>query len=243
MMCSILNQHPDVIIRGQILKDDPEYQRELQAMGMLPFTGKLFDDEVDSRRQFDRLETAVGEREPRNAGPVIESFYRGQSLDSHRSVVGFKFHGGTLYRDEIEEILLGEQPYTLMMLHRSNLLAAGISWYQARQLNQWVSRSSEVRKPPITIDVELLKEFVYRTRDDVEGWKKLLRQHNHPFLELTYEQITDATFSYEFVWHYLGVNPIPTPKPKTHKLIKDYSHIQNLEEIRRAFAGQGLGEV
>ncbi|MGB3800283.1 MAG: hypothetical protein WA952_10755, partial [Lewinella sp.] len=42
MLTSILNQHPEVIMRGQILKDDPEYQAQLQEMGMVPFTGNLF---------------------------------------------------------------------------------------------------------------------------------------------------------------------------------------------------------
>ncbi len=244
MLTSVFNQHPEVIMRGQILRDDLEYQRQLQDMGMLPFTGQLFDDSIEGRQRFDALQEQPGEREPRNTAAVIESFYRSQGYDSHRSMIGIKFHGGTMYRDEIEEIFMGDDPYyTILLLHRENLLAAGISWYQARVLDQWVSKSPDIKKPAIEIDIPTLRDFVLRTRDDVAEWKALLAKHQHPYLELTYEQITAPDFSYDPIWQQLGVESIPTPKPKTYKLLKDYSHISNIAAIRAEFAGMGLGEV
>ncbi|WP_116106030.1 sulfotransferase [Lewinella sp. IMCC34191] len=243
MLTSILNQHPDVIMRGQILKDDPDYQAQLQEMGMVPFTGKLFDDGIEARRQFDRLQEQAGEREDRNARETVESFYHSQGFDSHRSVIGIKFHGGTLYRDEIEAIFLGTTPYDIILLHRENLLAAGISWYQARVLDQWVSKSEKIEKPTIEIDIPLLLEFVERTRDDIAEWKGMLEKHRHPYLELTYEQITSPDFSYDTIWNHLDVRSIEQPKPKTYKLLKDYQHISNIDAIREAFAGRELGAV
>ena len=243
MLTSILNQHPEVIMRGQILKDDPDYQAQLREMGMVPFTGKLFDDGIEARRRFDRLQDRPAEREARNAAETVESFYHSQGFDSHRSVIGIKFHGGTLYRDEIEQIFLADTPYDIILLHRDNLLAAGISWYQARKLDQWVSKSDKIEKPAIEIEIPLLREFVLRTRDDIAEWKRMLDKHRHPYLELTYEQITSPDFSYDTIWNHLRVRSIPQPAPKTYKLLKDYRHISNIEAIRAAFAGEGLGEV
>ena len=244
MLTSILNQHPQVIMRGQIFKDDPAYQLELRGIGMVPFTGQLFDDELASRQRFDELQESPAAREPRNTAATVESFYRGQGIHSTARTVGIKFHGGTLYDDEIEQVFLGDTPYRILLLHRQNLVAAGISWYQSRELNQWVARSGDrIQTPDLYINLPTLKDFVYRTRDDIANWKALLARHEQPYLELTYEQITSPEFNYEFVWYYLGVKVIPTPKPKTRKLIKDYSHIQNIDEIRAVFAGQDLGEV
>ncbi|MGB3799897.1 MAG: hypothetical protein WA952_08760, partial [Lewinella sp.] len=196
-----------------------------------------------ARRQFDRQQDHPADREPRNAAETVESFYHTQGFDSHRSVIGIKFHGGTLYRDEIEGIFLGETPYDIILLHRRNLLAAGISWYQARVLDQWVSKSEKIEKPTIEIDIPLLREFVLRTREDIADWKQMLQKHQHPYLELTYEHITSPAFSYDTIWNHLNVRSIEQPKPKTYKLLKDYKHISNIEAIREAFAGEDLGQV
>lgn len=244
-MTSILNQHPDVILRGQIFKDDPDYQRQLQEeVGMLPFTGQLFDDEIESRQRFDRLQDDPAGREPRNAAAVAESFYRGQALRTTARQVGIKFHGGTLYDDEVRDIFLGQQPYDFIVLHRENLLAAGISWYQARTLNQWVKRPGDSdARPPLTVDIGALTGFVERTHQDVADWRRMLAEYGKPYLELTYEQITGPDFDYALVWDHLGVRHIPTPPPKSLKIIKSYDHITNLAEVRAAFAGRGFGQL
>lgn len=244
MMTSVLNQHPQVIMRGQLYKDDPDYQRELQTIGTVPFIGRHFDDEIEERLRFDRLQADKAAREPRNAREVAESFYKGQSASTTARTVGIKFHGGTLYDDEVEDIFFDNIPYDFILLRRENLVAAGISWCQARALNQWVAREpGDVKKPKMTIDIEELKGFVYRTKDDIDQWKQMLSKHGKDYLELTYEQITDPNFDYDLIWKHLGVKNISRPGEKTLKLIKDYEHLTNLEEIRSEFKGKGVGMI
>ena len=244
-MTSIFNQHPQVIMRGQIFKDDPAYRAQLEAIGTAPFTGQLFDDAIDTRKRFDRLEEQPGQREARNAAEVVETFYHSQEVHTYdRKAVGIKLHGGTLFTDELEAAFFGKQPYTFMVLHRENLLAASISWYQARANNAWVARTAEeVKRAPTEMDIDQLIWFAEENRRDVQLWKDLLAKYGKDYLELTYEQVTAPNYSYDDIWDYLGVDNFPTPPPKTKKLIKKYDHIANLEDIRAAFKELNFGMV
>lgn len=246
MLTSILNQHPEVVMRGQIFKDDPEYQHELQTtLGMLPLRGQAFDDSMENRRRFDRLEKHPEEREARNFVAAGKSFYEGQARTTLAKTIGIKFHGGTLYEDEIEALFFDtDTEYEFVLLHRENLLEAGISWFQARELNLWVSRGNEKVKPPsLHVDVDLVEEFVTNTHADLEHWKELFSRHGRSYLELSYEQITDPSFDYGILWDHLRVSHIPTPRPKTNKIIKSFDHLENLEEVRERFRGRNFGMI
>lgn len=245
MLTSVMNQHPEVIMRGQIFKDDPAYQRELESIGKLPFEGRLFDDGVDSRERFDSLRDRPAEREKRNAALVADSFFMAQQLHTLRAkAVGIKLHGGTLYPDEIEDAFLGGMDYRFIILRRENLLAAAISWYQARTTERWVARPGEkVTRLPIKMDLSALQWFVDKTRADVEDWRRLLTEHGRDYLELTYEDITAPGYDYAEIWEHLGVSFVAPPPPKTLKLIKQYDHITNLDAVRAHFADQHVGTL
>ncbi len=244
MLTSIMNQHPQVIMRGQLFKDDPDYRKSLAKIGTASFQGSLFDDKIESRERFDRLEEDPAGREARNTEEVITSFYSGQERHSMAKSVGIKLHGGTLYRDELSQLLIQGNRYHFLLLHRENLLEAAISWYQARTLNRWVDKSDKKKAlEPIAMEVTQLDWFVTRTQQDVALWKELLEANKRDYLELTYERITAPGYDYGPIWEKLGVPPVSNPAPKTNKLIKKYDHITNLEEIRTHFRGRQVGMV
>ena len=245
MLTSVLNQHPEVIMRGQIFKDDPDYRHELQTtLGMLPLEGNAFDDRMESRRRFAHLEAHPAERETRNFVAAGESFYVGQAQNTTSKTIGIKFHGATLFEDEIEELFFSNTPYDLIVLHRKNLLAAGISWYQAREINQWVSRPGDtIERPPLHVDVELLREYIEQLRSDLRQWRALFAKHGKSYLELSYEQLTAPDFDYDLIWDHLHVKRIAPPPPRTRKIIKSYHHLENLAEIRETFRDLDVGMI
>lgn len=234
MLTSIINQHPDIRLYGQLFKDDPDFRRRTDKMVGTAFTGQLFDDKLTTRDRFDLLEGNPGEREDRNTEAYLHRFFR--SLDRFYPAVrlGFKFHGGTLYRDEIKKLVL-DKGYRTIILHREDLFAAAVSWYQAREFDRWVRVAERpAPKKTVELDVKKIKWFAEKTKKDVELWQELAAEYPQNTLELTYEQITDPDFDFNKIWQFLEVKPLPNLKPRTKKLIKDYSHITNLAEARRA---------
>ena len=148
MFASMLDRHPAVKVYGQLYKNDPTFQGAIHQMGVPAFSGQLFDDLPASRERFDYLEDHPLEREYRNVRPFTETFFRRFGQRTLATRLGIKFHGGTLYRDEINSIFFDGQ-YKVILQYRKNLLAAAVSWYQARELNQWMRRTGDtVDQPP-----------------------------------------------------------------------------------------------
>ena len=241
MFASMLDRHPAVRVYGQLYKDDPNFQSLIHRMGVPPFSGQLFDDQRASRERFDYLEDHPTEREYRNVRPFTETFFRRFDRHTPATRLGIKFHGGTLYRDEIRSIFFNGE-YQVILQYRQNFLAAAVSWYQARELNQWMRRTGDtVEKQSLSMDVDTLGWFVNNIKRDIAQWKEMLQEQGIGYLELTYEEITDATFSFSPVWNFLDVKDIGTPLSDTRKLIKSYDHITNLEEVREALASEENG--
>ncbi|GAA0871250.1 hypothetical protein GCM10009117_03960 [Gangjinia marincola] len=241
MLSSILNQHPKVDVFGQLFKDDENFQKKINAISPIPFKGNLFDDVIESRERFDELEISPELREERNTDEFLDVFYKNYCQKTAFTRLGIKFHGGTLYQDELERNFFNATR-KIIILHRENLLAAAISWYQARELNQWMRRSNEkVEKQSISMDIDTLSWFIEKTKSDVALWKSLAKKDQKDILELTYEEITQSSFDLKRVWNYLEVSPLNQKKPQTKKLIKDYSHIPNLEEIKNTLENDENG--
>ncbi len=232
MFCSMLTQHPQVDFFGQLFKDDPDFQNKIKSLGIPLYQGKPFDDGIESRERFDHLEHHPKKREPRNIATFVNQFYKKWEERTFAKRLGVKFHGGTLYRDEIEAAFL-RNDFKIIVLHRENLLAAAVSWYQARELDQWRrDKTEKVKKTEMEMDIDQLRWFMENTKSDLKLWRQLLAQNHREFLELTYEEITSDAFNFDKVWQFLDVKPIPDPRPKTKKLIKNYDHIINLSEIK-----------
>lgn len=241
MFASMLDRHPAVEVYGQLYKDDPAFQAAVHRMGVPAFSGQLFDDQRESRERFDYLEDHPNEREYRNVLPFTETFFRRFDQNTLATRLGIKFHGGTLYQDEIGSVFFSGQ-YQVILQYRKNFLAAAVSWYQARELNQWMRRNGDqVEQPPLSMDVDTLRWFVDNTKQDIAQWKEMLRTRGIEYLELTYEEITEAAFSFRSVWDFLDVKDIGRPSSDTRKLIKSYDHIENLPEIREALASDENG--
>ena len=91
------------------------------------------------------------------------------------------------------------------------------------------------------MDVDTLAWFVDNSKRDIAQWKEMLHARGVGYLELTYEEITDAAFRFGRVWDFLQVKDIGAPASDTRKLIKSYDHITNLEEIQEALASEENG--
>lgn len=241
MLTSILNKHPSIQLLSQIFKHDPDTHIKLQAHGVIPFQGFLFNDKIEDRNKFDILETKKNEREFRNTTKFVESFFEKYFKESLASCVGFKIHGGTLYSDEIESILL-DGSYKIILLHRKNLLQAAISWYVAREKNLWTLRSGlDEHMEEIKIEIKQLTWFIENTRSDINLWKELLKKNNVECLELFYEDILKRNFDLDSIWGFLDINNIKGLEPSTSKIIKNYEFIVNLNEIKESLASEENG--
>ncbi|WKN41785.1 Stf0 family sulfotransferase [Tunicatimonas pelagia] len=243
MFTSILDQHADIKFYGQLFKDDPQYRQKINRMGIIPFSGTLFDDEIGSRNRFDELEHQPNQRESRNTKAFVDDCFQRFNQHTQGTCIGVKFHGGTLFREEIESVFLNGN-YKVILLRRENLLVAAISWYQARELDQWRRDAKDkVEKPKMTMDIDTLAWFIENTRQDIALWKQLIEKNGINHLELTYEEMVQPGFSMEPVWQHLGIQNITSTPPKTKKLIKKYDHITNLEEIRGTLASDENGYI
>ena len=241
MLTSMMEKHSEVEFFGQLFKADESWQKFLSKKNVIPFSGQLFDDEPETRGRFDRWQDNPNEREKRNTEAFVEDYFEKRKNDATGKTIGIKFHGGTLYNDEITSLFIKKE-YKIILLHRENLLASAISWYRARTLDQWASKSSEkIKDTKLKMDIPLLEWFIENTQNDIALWKMLLK--GNPHLELTYEQITDKNFNFNSIWDHLKVKNIGRPTPKTKKLIKTYEDIENVEEIRAYFKGKNVGMV
>ena len=245
MLMSAVSRHPGIAYYGQLYKDDPEHRRRMDQVARMVYTGAPFDDTLDQRARFERYEQDRSGRSPsRNTIAYTRRFFAEAHRRTAARYVGIKFHGGTLYHDEIARLFLDGE-YRVIIQHRENLLAAAISWYQARELNQWRRNDGEpVITPTLTMDIERLHWFIENTRRDVALWKKLCTEAGQPYLEQTYEGILiDTSAAAGRFWQHLGLDPLPRVEVRTKKLIKTYDHILNIDVIRRELAGSENGEV
>lgn len=241
MLASMLDKHSEIQFLGQLFKSDNSWQKFLKQKNVIPFKGQLFDDQPETRDRFDYLQSKPQEREHRNTGEFITEYFAKREKEEKGKLVGIKFHGGTLYNDEIKDLIL-EKDYKVILLYRENLLASAISWYRARALDQWTSKSSsDIKKTSLIMDIDQLEWFIEKTREDIILWKKLLQNKYH--LELTYEEITNIEFRFSRLWEFFEIKDIGRPIPKTKKLIKSYEDIQNIEEIRSHFKDKNVGIV
>lgn len=169
MFTSQLNGHPDVSHFGQLFKGKGDVIGKLKNMGVVEFEGVSFVDDNDERTRFDQLEKHPEKREKRNTKEFIDSFYKNYGKFAKTSRVGMKFHGGTMYQDEIEDILLNDD-YKVIILYRENLVKAAISWYQARDTNKWVQVGQENKDAAEVVenfDVEEMEFFINNVKRDI----------------------------------------------------------------------------
>jgi len=185
MLTSVMQSHKEINFYGQVFKSDESWQQQLRDKKVPPFKGQLFDDQIETRERFDRLRDHPEEREERNVLSFIDDYLSIRKWDGNGKMIGLKFHGGTLYDEEIEETFL-DRGYKIILLHRENLLAAAISWYRARTLNQWAEKNADkVKKIDQPLDIDQLEWFIKKTQNDLNIWNNLLEDHDH--LHLTYE--------------------------------------------------------
>lgn len=232
MLSKMLNQHPNVELYGQLFKDDMAFQKRTEQLSRIPFEGPYFDDQIDKREQFDQLERYPDQQPTRNTATFVNQFFEALNRQRLARHLGIKIHGGTLYAPELRRIFL-QGDYRILILHRKDRLAAAISWYQARELNQWMRTTDQkVQQPTMKMDIPTLAWFMKRIEADVQLWHRLVQEENQAFLPLTYEEITADDFDFTKIWTFLGAKNIGNPTSSTKKLIKDYSHIENIEAIR-----------
>ncbi|MEM1326910.1 MAG: sulfotransferase [Bacteroidota bacterium] len=231
MLTSILNQHSNIELYGQLFKDDADFQARTHRLGVTPFNGDYFDDEIVSRERFDGIEN-TNEQPKRNTATFVNEVFTTLGKKRCAHYIGIKVHGGTLFTSELNDIFL-DGNYRILILHRQDRLAAAISWYQARALNQWMrTNDQQVKRPQIEMNIDTLEWFMQRISADVSLWQNLVQSAHIPHLTLTYEELTAGDFDFSTIWQFLGVSDIGSPPSRTKKLIKDYSHIKNIRAIR-----------
>ena len=242
MLGSIIGNHPDVVYYGQLYKDTPDHRKRLDALAGMKLPIEPLGNSMEQR---DRFYQADGPQTPdRGAGKYTEQFFERAHARRPERYVGIKFHGATLYESEIRDLYMGGRS-KVILLHRKNLLAAAISWYQAREIDQWRRNKDEkVEQPTLRMEVERLQWFMDNTRRDVALWQHLIQDTGTKALELTYEDVSDDPVRYgRQVFDYLGLRSLPDARPQTKKLIKTYDHIENIEQIRRTLANSTNGIV
>jgi len=241
MLTSMMDKHADINFIGQLFKADQSWQQFLRKKNITEFTGKLFDDSLEMRNRFDELQFKPEAREKRNTEAFLEDYFNKRKKDTTGKIIGIKFHGGTLYNEEIKEFFI-QKEYKVILLHRENMLASAISWYRARTLDQWTSKiQKDIKETKLKMDIKLLEWFIENTKNDLKLWRKILK--DKPHIELTYEQIVGNDFNFSKIWEHLEVRDIGRPVPKTKKLIKSYEDIENIEEVRSYFNNKNVGMV
>lgn len=247
MLMDVVGHHPQVHYYGQLYKEEPSHRARLDGLAGVRLRGNTFDDSLVGRTAFETAERDPAQRSSeRNFVEFTQGFYRRATRANRGGWIGGKLHGGTLHEDELAELFLGPTEYRVIVLHRQNLLAAAISWYQARELNQWRRNADQsVTTPALTMDIATLGWFIDNTRRDVRLWQQLCVRHGVRPLVLTYETAAADPFATASqIWRFLDL-PVPTDpiRPGTKKLIKSYNHITNIGQIRSELAGPTNGYV
>ena len=81
----------------------------------------------------------------------------------------------------------------------------------------------------------------HKIQIDIENWKKLLLEKKIDHLELTYEDILESNFDLNRIWDFLDVRRYPQQLPTTHKIIRNYNFITNLDEIKESMESKKNG--
>ncbi|MEN9727886.1 MAG: hypothetical protein RL434_2252 [Pseudomonadota bacterium] len=179
----------------------------------------------------------------RNIHPV--AFVRDviyQAYDEGVAAAGFKIFPEHLDRQPGMEVLWDwlatEQDIAVISLHRKDLLAYFLSLEVAQRAQRWMSLpDAQWVQEPIPIDPEKAEHtFERRLR-----YQSLIRERfaHHPFLELTYEDLTrDTHSSLERIQSHLGVEPrtlAPTTLKQENRPLCEA--ISNYPELVRRWRG------
>lgn len=243
MLTSVLNKHPNINVIGQIFKDEDKFQQQLRQMKIPSFTGKLFNDNLNERNEFYRLENNRELRDNRNTFDYIDSIYKAYNRKTVANNQIIKLHGGTLFKDELK-ILMCDKRNKFILLTRRNLIQNAISWYVARLQNEWmISNDKKYTKNSIHIDVEILRQYIFNLKYDEALWCNLISTYNPISLKLKYEDIIDVDFDWNKIWRFLDLSPIDNTKPSTSKIHNSYDHITNLDQVKQSLESEENGYI
>lgn len=179
----------------------------------------------------------------RNAYPVPfvrDVIYRG--CDEETAAVGFKIFPEHLDRQPGMEVLwdwlAGEKDIAVISLHRTDLLSYFLSLEVARRAGKWLLDPGATRpSEAISIDAERAEEaFERRVR-----YRTQIRERfaHHPFMELTYEDLTrDTGAALTRVQSFLGVEPLALAPATLKQEIRPLREaISNYDELARRWRG------
>ena len=134
--------------------------------------------------------------------------------------------------------LVGEKDIAVISLHRRNLLSYFLSLEVARRAGKWMLQPGATRpSEAISIDAERAEEaFERRVRYQTRIRERFAQ---HPFLELSYEDLTGNTqAALDQIQSFLGVEKLAlAPKTLRQEVRPLREAISNYDELARRWRG------
>ena len=156
---------------------------------------------------------------------------------------GYKLHDFQVSDDDLAR-LGTEHADGVVILSRSNLLRAAVSWGYAKRTDVWSTRGRKVASKEVhALDPEDLRWFIDKTAREVDNWRQVLERAGANVLDLNFEREIE-TRGLERLWHFLGMPWKGTPDFATKRLAEPtYSHIANAREIDTALGSAATGRL
>ncbi|MEO2017151.1 MAG: hypothetical protein ABGZ53_22580 [Fuerstiella sp.] len=246
-LSTVLHQHPDIAIFGQLFKDHPTSRPALRSLGLpmfkrCPTYNYLTNSRCETGTALAELRLRLYRRSS-DVRDYVDCFYERFHAKTGNPVVGYKLHAHQLSNEDFETALT-ERTDKVILLHRRNLLAAAVSWCVAVHTSQWVTTSKRRVKSlaGVSIDVDEARWFIRQTRHQTDQWRSMLKRNNVEYREFVYEDLfNECTLS--DVWDFLEVKRLADAQPRTRRLMtKDrYQEIVNLDEVNRTLASDENG--
>lgn len=211
--------------------------------GILIYGEALHPNKIFVKKGMPEWDTNDAWKAWRNAYPV--SFVRDviyRACDEGTAAVGFKIFPEHLDRQPGMEVLwdwlVGEKDIAVISLHRRNLLSYFLSLEVARRAGKWMLQPGATRpSEAISIDAERAEEaFERRVRYQTRIRERFAQ---HPFLELSYEDLTGNTqAALDQIQSFLGVEKLAlAPKTLRQEVRPLREAISNYDELARRWRG------
>lgn len=244
-LTSLLQQHEQVAMYGQLFNDGLEYRRHHRAAFGLPLfrphpRADLHHGPTPPlRRRLEKLSLRFVARAD-DVEAYTDAFYG--RFGAGAAVVGCKVHDFQLQDDDLARFL--GRLDRVVVLTRRNLLRAAVSWAVALRSDVWVAqrnRGAGRDQPPVTLDPDEVGWFIDKTQATIATWQRLVGGAGAPALWLTYEEHVQGR-RFAGLWEHLGVDGLDADFT-TRKLARGYDHVANAEELEERFGSDETGHL
>lgn len=247
-LTSLLQQHDDIAMYGQLFNDGLEYRgyhRETLDLPLFrphPRADLHHGPSPPLKRRLEKLVLRFVSR-----ATDVEAFTRAfhERFQPDRAVIGCKVHDFQLVDDDMRRFL--GQLDRVVVLTRRNLLRAAVSWAVAIRSDVWVAHSTAGRRrgatadDPITLDVDEVRWFIDKTTRTIDTWRRLVEAAGIPALWLTYEDNIVGQ-DLDPLWEHLGIGPVDG-EFATRKLARSYDHVANAERLDAELGNDETGHL